>query len=59
MSGAVVEEYAIFTFMRQLRKACVLAGSNVIDWTGSSAHLQLEPEALDWYANNAANDGRF
>lgn len=54
----MVEEYTVWVFLRQLRNAAPLH-RNVIDWTGKCAYMKLEPEALDWYANNAANDRRF
>lgn len=54
----MIEEYTVWVFIRALRNANPL-NKNVIDWTGKCAHMQLEPEVRDWYANNAANDRRF
>lgn len=31
----------------------------MIDWTGNSAHMQLEGDAKIWYAHDAANDAKF
>lgn len=55
---AAVEEYTICVFLRQLRNAS-LTFKHMIDWTGKSAHLQLEGDAKVWYENDAANDRKF
>lgn len=55
---SLTDEYVICVFLRQIRNANPLC-KTVIDWTGKSAWLQLEPEALAWYSQEAANEESY
>lgn len=55
---AGVEEYTMCVYLRMVRNAAPLH-KEMIDLTGKSAYMQLEGEVLDYYANAAANQGKY